>query len=437
MSPLNNLGKCVLRGSLLIFLSRELILTGQNSAGTATQKLYLLAATPTPMQDIGFPAELYDLNSGGHPQLVREVASAPGGVDSILVNYEERVISVASPRVKPTSFQIIRMDDSGKPEVHAIAYQGSGFDEHLLLLPGHRLIQSIVNVESPLATVPVPGNSPLPLPKAAPLEIPARAIRTTHLLGIDLSPGAPNGSIELGPSDFKYVTYAGCAGGAISRAEYLSVDGPSNGRSLEMRASGALGAALNIELPPALNVTPKDLIMYHVVSDSVVALSIKWAVGLKNIRGLTDLNIYDRQNRAWSEVALPGDASIIRGFGPWIAAVIAEDNRKTPGRTSPGEKNRRLEFARTGDTPDLRFKLVGRYFPGQLFIYNAVTHGRFSIQTGEGDSEVLLVSGSSIYYRVNDRLYQAELTQQGVGQPLLLAEDDVIRDVHWCFLSAR
>jgi hypothetical protein len=66
--------------------------------------LYLLTATPTPIQDIRFPADLYKVGSEGDLALVREVAPASDGVNSVEFSAEQRIISVATPLSGPHTF---------------------------------------------------------------------------------------------------------------------------------------------------------------------------------------------------------------------------------------------------------------------------------------------------------------------------------------------
>ncbi len=49
-------------------------------------------------------------------------------------------------------------------------------------------------------------------------------------------------------------------------------------------------------------------------------------------------------------------------------------------------------------------------------------------QTGQGDSEILLVRGDTFIYRVNDTLYSARIQGTSVGTPQLLAQDEPIPD---------
>jgi hypothetical protein len=134
-------------------------------------------------------------------------------------------------------------------------------------------------------------------------------------------------------------------------------------------------------------------------------------------------------------VAIPGSAPTVRAFGRWLAVVVSEDNRKTRERISPGKEHRSQTTAAAGFSADDRFGVFERYYPGNLILYNVDTQARIEFTTGQGDSEVLLISGSVAYYRVNDSIYKAEIGESGISKPTLLAQSEAVADVHWAFLS--
>jgi hypothetical protein len=47
-----------------------------------------------------------------------------------------------------------------------------------------------------------------------------------------------------------------------------------------------------------------------------------------------------------------------------------------------------------------------------------------SINTNQGDSEVLLVENVVVYYRAAEQLYSASIRPDGIGAPHLLAADN-------------
>lgn len=60
---------------------------------------------------------------------------------------------------------------------------------------------------------------------------------------------------------------------------------------------------------------------------------------------------------------------------------------------------------------------------------------RYQIKTGEGDSEVLLVDGDEVYYRVNQTLYRATLGTSRVEHPTQILSDETVQLSHWAFIG--
>jgi len=144
--------------------------------------------------------------------------------------------------------------------------------------------------------------------------------------------------------------------------------------------------------------------------------------------------IFRKSDRTWHTLPIATERpTYSRGFGRYIAATEVrtasarnprsagkEDWQTGPDELYPGSWN--LEMGRN-------------VLPGNLFIYDVDTEKVFPIRTRQGDSEVLLVEGGMVYWRAATRLYSAPITDSGVGQPRLLATDEVIRSTHYAFIK--
>ena len=407
----------------------------QNLRPVSGGKLYLLTGTPTPISSEAFPSDLYQIGPEGQLTLVREVVPAGDGLNSVEVSFDAGVVSMASPRFNPSLFYIVRMDNPGHPEKHSLDYVGSGFNVHLLDLPGHRLIQSLVNVWSPAEEQTAAlSDSTLPLPSSKLLEANSTTglADRTRLLGIDLSPGADLSVFELPESDYGYLATLGRSGGGILSVTLASNHLGPDGKTIAIATRpGPIPAGA--ELPFSMQGTNGDLIVFHVVNAEIIAVTVERKRDRLNPSRRTVLHVFDRSKGEWESVPVPGNSPMIRGFGSWISVTAADENRDTPERLSPGKKTRRTSIARTGGPTDRRFSDFGLYFPGSLFLYNAATHSQYKLETSEGDSEILLVTGTSVFYRVNDQLFSADADAGELRNRVLLATADVIRDVHWAF----
>lgn len=151
--------------------------------------------------------------------------------------------------------------------------------------------------------------------------------------------------------------------------------------------------------------------------------------------------LHDRIREKWR--ALPiGEEEYpsIRAFSDWLCWQESPAEkallRKRPGiaPVRPGSEDFREEKSRWGKAAMYGIQNETVY-NGILHIYNAATERHLKLDTKHGDSEVLLVSGDKMYYRSSDRLFEAELTADGVTRPRLIAKSELIRDAHWAFLG--
>ncbi|MEO8130995.1 MAG: hypothetical protein ABJF23_24300 [Bryobacteraceae bacterium] len=104
-------------------------------------------------------------------------------------------------------------------------------------------------------------------------------------------------------------------------------------------------------------------------------------------------------------------------------------------KVSPGKKDRPQVNPKTDFNFDTYMDAYEYYRPGTLILYNGVTTKRFTIETHQGDSEILLVDQETVYYRVNRAIWKAHIGASAIESASLVAADPAIRDVHWVFLG--
>jgi hypothetical protein len=59
-----------------------------------------------------------------------------------------------------------------------------------------------------------------------------------------------------------------------------------------------------------------------------------------------------------------------------------------------------------------------------------------TIETGQGDSEILHVESDHVFYRATDRLYRARIGTNAISTGELLVKNPAMEDVHWMFRPA-
>ena len=156
------------------------------------------------------------------------------------------------------------------------------------------------------------------------------------------------------------------------------------------------------------------------------------------------LRLYRSTTKKWEALDnLAGPDPRIRLIGQWLLMISGDEKR---GRTaSPGTTaQRQAPSERWHDEKIRRPVTAGRfmhedaYYAGLLVIMDTRTGKTWRIQTNQGDSEPLLVNGTTAYYRVNDQIFKAGLQQNGqAGPPAMLAQSEELRDAHWAFLGPQ
>ncbi len=128
--------------------------------------------------------------------------------------------------------------------------------------------------------------------------------------------------------------------------------------------------------------------------------------------------IFNKKEKSWHSARFEGSKSYIRAFGPWIAGYVADTAQ---GSDSPGRENRRKKMTSTGIPLDERLKKWKTYSAGILFLYNNInTRKKYTIRTNQGDNEVLLVEGDTVYYRINRSIYRAAIGKNRIEQGTII-----------------
>jgi len=162
--------------------------------------------------------------------------------------------------------------------------------------------------------------------------------------------------------------------------------------------------------------------------------------------------VFRKRDQTWHVIPDSLIPALSRGFGNYIAFAQTEMKSSVNKSLHPAHPLKALKGIRNPDVsagaaewsheerntgPNLQSSmLTSEYvYSGQLGLYNIENERVYTIETNQGNSEILLVENETVYYRVNDRLYSAEIMESGLGKPKLLATGDVINDVHWAFLK--
>lgn len=265
-------------------------------------------------------------------------------------------------------------------------------------------------------------------------------------MSLDPSVSCSESITDVSPSEFRFGRSHGDAGVALIQDAFEAPVAFMRDGRLEAGFGRALVDLGVDNLPEEMR---KDLSFTEMVINNSRALVVKAAGdGHEHGRFL----MFRKNDRTWHVLPVPGDASNLQGFGEYISVVEArtkqaiaaqwkrgyniEINKDVREReVSPGAAEWRKTNGRMGPDMEESFAEALAVFPGKLHLYNIDSGQLFSLNTKQGDSEVLLIEGDTFYYRVSDRLYSAQITPTGLGVPNLLATGEAIRDGHWAFIK--
>lgn len=402
--------------------------------------LYVVTGTPNNKGGFGCycESELFKLSPGNLTLIRRLATQERKGLHSVLPDYDRGVVFVASP-------------GEGYPDLEAISMRN----------PTRIVKRPAVAREIPdNAWVPWPPSPyPIRLPPGPPVLTSMRLVGSGPEALVRLSFGD-----ERGRADAVYawsdatstLALRPTSGAAISQVRIHGEFGfPGSGMGdsdLEL-ITHAAGRWVVQQVPidlPVISDLPAESSTWRLLARTDEATVIRLQPTPRKLPpaalrapGVPTLRIYRASTKKWQPLDGVGSDPRLRLIGQWLLMITGDEKR---GRvTNPGSAElRQPPEGRWHDERVKRPVTAGRflheeaYYPGLLVIMDTRTGKSWRINSDQGDSEPLLASGTSIYYRVNDKILKAELQQNGqVGKPTLLAQSDELRDAHWAFLGPQ
>jgi hypothetical protein len=383
---------------------RILVILGA-AALTARADLYLLAASPN-LKGLGSPygASLIYVGSQGAVSEAREVASATPGVYWIGVSYEERKAVVVT--------------DSLTPPLHLPKMIVVDFDKGDVVKTCEFNAWAESRLDTWLAVQPGMGLS---------LEWGTGSYDSANKVNVTLGGALVDPSVSCEKSmwtpqaeDARYLVasgWAGAAGGVSNDSGPLAL---VNMKTADGSVDIGLGYLVHLGYRIPLNLRKGREYSSALMANNRDVFCISLNGGLVYFR---------KSDQTWHEWKISSRLPQgVRSFGKYLAGTEVDSAASSAGR----DEWRKVD-SKTG--PATAIATEFRPLPGRLLIYDTDSEKEFSIRTGQGDSEVILIQDGVVYYRAATRLYSAPLTKDGVGEGRLLATSELIRDAHWAFIK--
>ena len=155
----------------------------------------------------------------------------------------------------------------------------------------------------------------------------------------------------------------------------------------------------------------------------------------------------------WKNIATSGEVEI-RGFGRWFSFTDRKLDSLTVGRKTaktlaemiedrPGRANHTREKRVTG--PGMAsifegFESDGKpwNYAGSFWIVDSAGEGhKWRLETGNENSEILLIDRQMVVYRIEDSIWRGVLdpSADGISNAVRVASDPRLVDAHWAFFS--
>ncbi|HRR57322.1 MAG TPA: hypothetical protein P5057_10180 [Acidobacteriota bacterium] len=369
----------------------------------ADRVLYVVSGCPTTNHPLRFPVRLYRLEAGKLRRM-REVVAKEVGSDSILSYPGERVLVVIEYNLEEGRDQRIHALFMDKPweeksfTIPSCPTCGSRGEGHLFRDGDGRYFAFV------FSDVRFSG--------------PGRFLKPR---GVDLESGRP---VEFSWEIFEKVRVSGTPG-VYFPGDWFYLDVGEGGRLSTHKLHGCVV----LDWPPVKSpAEPKPRVVVDVVNEAMKVIS---EMGPPPTPSECRLFILRSGEEEWMTVMFPGNLTRLTAFGPWLTSFEAYKRKGV----SPGIEERRQEPTETGFPLDWQLSASGIYLPGIILLYNVEGERLIRYETGQGDSEVLLVEGDTVYYRVNRSIFRAHIGKEGLEKHTRLVEDDVVPDIHWAFFG--
>jgi hypothetical protein len=371
-----------------------------------------------------WPVRLYKVDAAQEiVTFIREVAPSS---ETVIADYDHGVLVIASPPNAPNTLDTVFMDSPSKLSRESLSYDAKKF------LP-ESIFELNIAMNGPVVALALGQMWRQIDPQPA-----------TRLLGVAVA-SSDDSPFEVPWNSLEGVRTSGYVGGELPVDNQYVPE--VRGNPLHIIIDDPNGVSTGIPRPAYLKPVDEfsDSYRLFAANDEITGLF----PFLPPNGSVVDIKV--GPNGAWSRIELPMVVSRPRAFGYWIAAIATEPRNQNASaserrteynaadlrnlRSSPGQETRAGERIGKRGTVDDLFSSSQSFYPGALIVIDSRTKGIFTVMTGTGDSEVVLVTDQAVYYRADHSLYKADFVAGKLTKGSLIAGSPEIAQAHWAFLS--
>lgn len=156
--------------------------------------------------------------------------------------------------------------------------------------------------------------------------------------------------------------------------------------------------------------------------------------------------IFDKEKQEWSILTMPTverGKLLMNNYGQWLVGCNRVKNENGIGKI-PLEESRMpginlWKKERTKYSPSILY-LTESYerfnAQGYLYLYNYKTKAYIEWNTGQADSEILLVKNDVVFYRKYDEIHKVKIIKgKELGQDEVILKNKNVPSIHWAFFK--
>jgi hypothetical protein len=385
-------------------------------ACTAWGQLFLVTGSQSPKSPQGSASVLLEVGHGGEVVQVGDIAPQSAGTWFIDISYDDRKVVAFSPgNGADLKAQNVVVD----------------FDKAAVVkrCPLPKNLVGYVAIAEWMAEVQAKGLSMLEQSVASD-PVANKGVITA--MSLNPSVGCESSYEIIAPADIKSIVTNGRAGVAdlaVNEGVPFAMD--RDGKIIKRFAGGDI-AYLGYQVPSEF-LAGLDRPSFSVMINNSVVLAV--VVGGVAPDKSYRLLIFRKRDQTWHSVPNPSDGyPAARSFEHYLSLSEAHvKSAEYPESAGRGEW--RKASGKMGPSISASLLESNLVYPGRLHLYDLDSEKVYTIETKQGDSEVLLVEDGTVYYRVSDRLYSAHIATSGVSGGRLLTTNEAIRDAHWAFIK--
>ena len=381
-----------------------LTFAGPGICQTGPDSVFLVSGFPTGRYVSSIQSTLYMLGTSGSLQKIQTISDSQA--DAILPDYEDGIVVISSPSLVPSKMDVIHFRDRLSIETRPLAFDSSKS------VVGTRILANSGS-EPPLVLFQERAGVALGSETVAFSNVSEEAVSLN-----------PERCLMVGQGSF---------GVAVVWSDAIRVRLVSGNLSVMPSISKQTMCHPNLQSPKGLEQADAGDLFLDVDTKKLSVVSSTGQRSLySGVIGYQLVHVLYKPTGTWHDVHVPGYVSWPRGFGNWVAYVVATRGSTGESATSP------LGPETKTDQTNAEFDESGADFPGKLFLYNAALDRSFTVTTGRRDTEPLLIDDNTLYFRVDSSVYRTELggsAALNLADAKLVATDPRISNIHWAFLS--